>query len=654
MTVKLADLASQRAGETLVGRKQEQAALLKLLEEGGLLVAWVHGIAGVGKTTLLGVFLGQARLAGATVVRLDGRAIEPTERGFLDALSVGIGGNATATADAADRLGQLGPRVVLAIDNFELLRLLETWLRQVFIPALPASVRVVLVGREPPISAWRVAPGWTDLFLDLRLTTLSDTDAEELLKRIDVPEEQRHSINRFARGHPLALAVAAAAVKQRTKLDLEHVAGEAVIEIVTRLYLHDLDRSDRDALDAAATVRRTTLSLLAAMLPDRAPQDVFDRLRSLPFVGLGPDGLTLHDAVQTAVAATLKAADPARYRRYRQAAWRQLRSEVRTAGISELWRYTADMLYLIENPNIREAFFPSTSTAYTVEPALREDANAIAEIIKRHEPPTIASALIGWWERMPQGFRAARDDTGTLAGFYCVFDAHAMSPTWLDTDPIIRSYWRHLRESPMPGHQRALFMRCWLDSEKGEMPSGVQAACWLDLKRTYMELRPNLRRVYSVVTDLVTYGPVVTQLGFRPFPGADLDVDGVTYHGAVLDFGPASVDGWLAGLVAAELGVDDGGLLDASARQLVVDGHRVDLSRLEFDVLQVLYEHEGKTVSRHSIMEAVWGHDVDSASNVLEAVVKSLRKKMGDRGALIETVRGVGYRFKRLPTASKS
>ena len=652
MTVKLADLAKQRSSRALVGREQERATLLQLLEEGGPRVAWVHGIAGIGKSTLLAAFLGQARDSGATVVRLDGRAIEPTERGFLGALSAAIGGKATVAGEAAERLGHLDPRVVLALDNYEVLRLLDAWLRQVFVPSLPDNVRVVLVGREPPATGWQESPGWADLFHGLRLTTLSDSDAEELLKRIDVPEAKRHAINRFACGHPLALRVAAAAVKARATLDLEHIANEAVIDVLTSLYLRDLDPSSRMALDAAAVVRRSTLSLLGAMLPDRAPQDAFDRLRSLPFVELGPDGLILHDAVQQVVAATLRAADPARYRQNRHAAWRQLTSEVRTAGIPDLWRYTADMLYLVENPVVREAFFPSTSTAYSVEPAQSRDTTAIAEIIERHEPPSEAAALRAWWEHLPQSFRVARDGAGALAGFYCMFEAHDAIPAWLETDPITRTWWKHLRDFPMPGHQRALFIPRWLDREKGEGPSGAQAACWLDIKRAYMELRPDVRRVYTVVRDLPTFAPVVTRLGFRQFSGSDVEVDGITYHLAVLDFGPSSVDGWLSGLVAAELGVDDAELLATSERQLVLDGQRVDLSRLEFDVMQFLYQHEGRPVQRRSIMKAVWGHDFDTSSNVLEAVVKSLRKKMGDRAHMIETVRGVGYRFRRDPAAT--
>ena len=80
--------------------------------------------------------------------------------------------------------------------------------------------------------------------------------------------------------------------------------------------------------------------------------------------------------------------------------------------------------------------------------------------------------------------------------------------------------------------------------------------CWLDIKRTYMESRPSLRRLYTAVTGLATYAPIVLPLRFAPLPQANVELDGQMYHTAVLDFGPASVDGWLAALVGAELGVE--------------------------------------------------------------------------------------------------
>jgi class 3 adenylate cyclase len=71
-----------------------------------------------------------------------------------------------------------------------------------------------------------------------------------------------------------------------------------------------------------------------------------------------------------------------------------------------------------------------------------------------------------------------------------------------------------------------------------------------------MELRPELRRLYTAVTDLATYAPIVTPLGFVPVEEANVTLGGVVYHTAMLDFGPASVDGWLSRLIGTELGVD--------------------------------------------------------------------------------------------------
>jgi DNA-binding response OmpR family regulator len=106
------------------------------------------------------------------------------------------------------------------------------------------------------------------------------------------------------------------------------------------------------------------------------------------------------------------------------------------------------------------------------------------------------------------------------------------------------------------------------------------------------------------------------------------------------------VDGWLAGLVAAELGVDVPEVLDRRARELVLGKERVPLTRLEFGVLEYLLDREGQAVSRASLIQDVWGQSYTGGSNVIEAVVRSLRKKLQERASCVETVSGVGYRFR--------
>jgi hypothetical protein len=267
-------------------------------------------------------------------------------------------------------------------------------------------------------------------------------------------------------------------------------------------------------------------------------------------------------------------------------------------------------------------------------------------IARRHDGPDAARALELWWERAPHAFHVVCDKNHSVVGFYCMLDSGLAARFSLEDDPIVEAWLAHLDEDPTPNGQQTLLMRRWLGEESGEMSSMVQAACWLDIKRVYMELRPNLRRVYLTVRDLLTYAPVAQELGFEPIDKAHLELDGVTYHSVVLDLGPGSVDGWLAGLAATELGVKDDGLLDVGARELVVRGRRIGLTKLEFGVMRLLCEREGHAVSRADIVEKVWGYEYRGGSDVVDVVVRSLRKKLGGSASVLQTVRGVGYRFK--------
>ncbi|HEU4415271.1 MAG TPA: winged helix-turn-helix domain-containing protein, partial [Candidatus Angelobacter sp.] len=320
--------------------------------------------------------------------------------------------------------------------------------------------------------------------------------------------------------------------------------------------------------------------------------------------------------------------------------------ELASAPHTDLWRYTADMLYLLENPGIREAFFPSGAQVYGIEPARPQDGPALRAIWQRYENNEAAKALSAWWTFAPETFSVARDQLGRTVGFYCLCGSADVPEAVLSEDPITRSWLAHLGDDPISNNETALFLRRWLSEAEGEQPSAIQAACWLDIKRTYLALRPNLRRVYLVLQDLAKYGPVAQTLGFVPLPDHSVSLDGQSYATAMLDFGASSVDGWLGRLVAAELGVPSSEMLDVDARELVVGDARIRLTKLEFAVLQYLREREGKAVSRESLIRDVWGHKYDVGSNVVDAVIKSLRKKLGAQSDLIETVAGHGYKFR--------
>ena len=214
-------------------------------------------------------------------------------------------------------------------------------------------------------------------------------------------------------------------------------------------------------------------------------------------------------------------------------------------------------------------------------------------------------------------------------------------------DPLCDPWRRHLRAQPVPRGQRILFARLALAHGTGVASSPCFAALLRDIERASLEAGPALRRIYSDARGDGLFEQLAP-LGFGALPGCpDVELGGVAYRPIVCDLGPESVAGWLSGLAARDLPVE-ATVLDEDARELVLDGRRVALTKLECDVLGYLREREHQPVAREALLRDVWGYEWTGGSNVVEVAVSGLRRKLGDRAAALETVRGVGYRLRRL------
>jgi two-component system, OmpR family, alkaline phosphatase synthesis response regulator PhoP len=88
--------------------------------------------------------------------------------------------------------------------------------------------------------------------------------------------------------------------------------------------------------------------------------------------------------------------------------------------------------------------------------------------------------------------------------------------------------------------------------------------------------------------------------------------------------------------------------LDAGARTVTVDDQPVDLTAIEFDLLQALAENRGRVLSREQLLEKVWGGEYFGEMRVVDVHLGHVRQKLG-RPEMIATVRGVGYRFEDEP-----
>jgi two-component system alkaline phosphatase synthesis response regulator PhoP len=87
-------------------------------------------------------------------------------------------------------------------------------------------------------------------------------------------------------------------------------------------------------------------------------------------------------------------------------------------------------------------------------------------------------------------------------------------------------------------------------------------------------------------------------------------------------------------------------LLSPEKHQVTVAGETVPLTAKEFSLLCLLAENEGKVLTRSHLMDQVWDLGSEPENRTLDVHIRTLRAKLGDCGAMIETVRGVGYRLK--------
>lgn len=88
--------------------------------------------------------------------------------------------------------------------------------------------------------------------------------------------------------------------------------------------------------------------------------------------------------------------------------------------------------------------------------------------------------------------------------------------------------------------------------------------------------------------------------------------------------------------------------VDLQGTEVTLNGAPVVMSAREFQLLRYLIEHRGKTLSRETLLKEVWGYSADTFTRTVDVHVASLRNKLrcdGERSNLIQTVKGLGYKF---------
>ena len=162
---------------------------------------------------------------------------------------------------------------------------------------------------------------------------------------------------RLSGGHPLTLVLASLAANSGA-VDWSAETMDRLLEQFTAAYFGDLASHEIEVLEAASVVRCVTRPLLAALVPGVDPAQGYVLLRSMPFVQRSADGLVIHESVQAAVGSELRSRDPRTAPHFAAQSLGSLPGRAARAAAGPLWQHTADMIYLLQQPEVRRGPLP--------------------------------------------------------------------------------------------------------------------------------------------------------------------------------------------------------------------------------------------------------------------------------------------------------
>jgi len=87
-------------------------------------------------------------------------------------------------------------------------------------------------------------------------------------------------------------------------------------------------------------------------------------------------------------------------------------------------------------------------------------------------------------------------------------------------------------------------------------------------------------------------------------------------------------------------------VIDRDSYTVKIKDAQIFFPRKEFEILYYLAAHEGKVISRETLLSRIWGTDVYVGDRTIDVHIRKIREKLGEQAEMIETIKGVGYKFK--------
>ncbi|MDJ0733390.1 MAG: AAA family ATPase [Nostocaceae cyanobacterium] len=521
MSSLAARLAAER-NRKFVGREQEISVFKDAISATELPfnILYIYGPGGVGKTTLLSHLQNICREDNIEFIALESRNLEPTPDSFLDSLNYSL-----ASLAAKDE------RLVIFIDNYEKISVLDDWLREEFLPQLSLNTLVVLAGRNSPHANWRSDPGWQSLIHILPLRNLNNQESFSYLSKRNIPATQHQKIIDFTYGYPLALSLVADVLTQEQEFSLQIDAAPDIIKTLLERFIQDVPTPvHRLALQACAVVRITTEAVLGQMLDSPDIANIFEWLRGLSFIESGQLGLFPHDLAREVLIADLRWRNPDLYTRLHQLARNYYSSHLGQAQGQEKHRILFDYMFLHrDNTAIRPRFIWGEHSSLQTDSLRETDKDAILEILSKYEGKESGKIATHWLKKQPQNVVIFRDSQPQPAGFTIMVALHEASLEDIKADPGAIAAWEYLQNyTPLRPQEGATVFRFWMARDTYQATSPTQSLIFVNFVQ-YFQKTPGLAYTFLPCADVEAWDAMLTYFDLHRLPAADFTVAGCKY-----------------------------------------------------------------------------------------------------------------------------
>ncbi|GIO32662.1 MULTISPECIES: hypothetical protein [Paenibacillus] len=440
-------------GGRFVGRAEELSRLSLWLQDEAAATRMfsITGMGGIGKSSLMSRLSGLGKDAGCTCLWLDGRSFTPTPASFLENLSAAVSLEQLEPAGSnplqiLSKSGVLS-RVMLFIDNFEELSLLEGWLLEAFLPKLPSAGVAVLLASRPrlPLS-WITHPVWGPRLTEFRLSHFTNEEMIDYIQSFGTfPDEAIGRLARISDGHPLALALSVeAAIKDHAFGPEKQIISQSISARVLRELASEKLQPMVDVLTVLPEANQEMLSRLTGR---EVTLQQFRELAGLSFIRSGTGGLGLHDVARMHLLRDFRQREPERLRELQCSAAQLLHRRLQQADRKQRRGIASQMLLLSKDllsPDRGYADFSGDSIPPLEQPAASDlpDLHKMLEEWCAYsiDPPmhrTYHEFLDELAVRFPESIAIVRDDRGKPAGMFIIMLVYD------ETGTLLQRYFPH-------------------------------------------------------------------------------------------------------------------------------------------------------------------------------------------------------------------